>query len=435
MWVDKHFFLSYRLNLTSKFSAKMLKRVQHDETHKNIRRHPELVSGSLILSYLFILFFSSCSPKTEAHFGKINILDSLQTDTTIKYAKRFSIASNKYCNVVFLFGSKDIKDTSATYIFLKKDGHFKKGEVGKSSFKNPFFVKPNGFKKIASLSSLYCSMLTTLGETESIVAIESIDYYNNPAILNKFKAGTILELARNPQIDVENTIKLNPDIIFTFGMGEGEKDHHKKIIQAGIPMVIIVDHLEETPLARAEWIKFFAAFVNKRAAADSVFNVVEKNYISLTQIASTAKTKPGVFSEVKYGDIWYVPGGNSFAAKLYKDANANYIWENDKQTGSLHLSFEEVYAKAKDADFWLNPSTMKAKTELIGADKRHAEFKAYKTNGVYNNNKTSNKLGYSDYWETGIMYPDRILSDLILIFHPELKDQIKNDLYYYRKLD
>jgi iron complex transport system substrate-binding protein len=162
---------------------------------------------------------------------------------------------------------------------------------------------------------------------------------------------------------------------------------------------------------------------------------VEKNYFELKEIASSAKTKPGVLTEVKYGEIWYVPGGKSFMAAFFEDASSNYIWKDDLKTGSLHLSFEEVYVKAKDADFWLNMSLVKSKDELKALEPRYAEFNAFKTGNLYNNIKNTNAKGYSDYWETGIMFPDRVLSDLVLIFHPELKPQIKNDLYYYRKIN
>jgi iron complex transport system substrate-binding protein len=29
-----------------------------------------------------------------------------------------------------------------------------------------------------------------------------------------------------------------------------------------------------------------------------------------------------------YGNQWFVPGGNSFAAQYFKDANASYPWQS-----------------------------------------------------------------------------------------------------------
>ncbi|MBA3663971.1 MAG: ABC transporter substrate-binding protein [Bacteroidetes bacterium] len=381
--------------------------------------------ASVIVGFSFV----SCgSPKHSADKTSINYFKDLKKDTAVRYAHRFALSENNYCKVIYVFGHTSPKDTSAIFVILK-DSTLKSLPNSKITlFKSPC-------KRIASLSSIYTSMLCALGEQQHIVAIENIDYYNNADILRKFQKGELEELVRSPKIDVEKTIVLNPDIIFTFGMGNPEKDINAKIAQADIPMVITVDHLEETPLARAEWLKFFGAFTGKEKQADSIFKAVEKNYYELKQIAAGSKNKPTVFSEIKFGEIWYVPGGKSFAATLFKDANANYIWRNDNQSGSLHLSFEEVYNKAHEADYWLNMALVRSKKELFGQENRYAEFKAYKSGKLFNNIKTVNTKGYSDYWETGILYPNRVLSDLIQIFHPELKPVIKNDLYYYRKLN
>lgn len=381
------------------------------------------------LLFIISVLLWSCNSKDSVKTNyESEILRDLKKNNSIKHARRFAISENEKCKVIYLFGNVNISDTTAIYILLKDT------TVNLKSHDKTFVFK-NRCEKIASLSSVYTNMLAELGELEKVAAIENIDYYSNKKILEKFRANQLLELNKNPEIDIEKTILLAPDIIFTFGMGNAEKSAHRKIINAGIPLVVTVDHLEETPLARAEWIKFFAAFVNKESLSDSIFNSVENNYFNLKKLASTINSKPSVFTEVKYGEIWYVPGGKSFAATFIHDAGGNYIWKDDEHTGSLSLGFEEVYVKAKEADFWLNLALVKSKQELIALESRYVEFKAYKNANLYNNIKNTNSKGYSDYWETGIIFPNRVLSDLILIFHPELQSQIKNDLYYYKKLD
>jgi len=141
-----------------------------------------------------------------------------------------------------------------------------------------------------------------------------------------------------------------------------------------------------------------------------------------------------VFNEIKYSDSWYMPGGKSYVAELLNDAGANYLWRDNENTGSIPLSFEQVYAVAKDADFWINLSTLRHKRELLSYDSRYSEFKAFKNGQLYNNNLYSNALGYTVYWETGMIYPDRILCDLIRIFHPETKNSLGDKMNYYLQL-
>lgn len=381
-----------------------------------------------LLTVIIIGLMAGCTTDPHPVNEKYSPLLNLKTDTTIKYASRFSIQENFQCKVIHLFGNLNIKDTTATYIVLKDTS------LNIRPRSKQFILKGSN-ENIASLSSVYTNMLCALDELENINAIENIDYYTNKAVIEKYNQGKLTELSKGPKMDIEKTILLSPDIIFTFGMGNPEKDINEKITMAKIPFVVAVDHLEETPLARAEWIKFFAAFFNKAALADSVFEKVEKNYFRLKQIALKSQKRPKVFTEIKFGEIWYVPGGKSFASTFIKDAQADYIWRDDDHTGSLHLSFEEVFTKAKDADFWLNMAMVRSKQELFAQENRYAEFKAYKNGYLYNNIKNVNEKGYSDYWETGIMYPDKVLSDLILIFHPELKEELKTELYYYKKLE
>ena len=388
-----------------------------------------------VIKYLCLisiaLFIWRCNSKEKdvlKSANEINMFQNPEADSTIKYAKRFSISENNICKIIYLFGNLNINDTSATFIIAKDSTTVFPDK------KNTFVLKQS-CKKIASLSSVYSSMITELGEINKIVAIENVDYYNNALILNKFNSKNLIELSKGPELDVEQTLLLKPDIIFSFGMGNSPSAANEKIIRANIPIVVAVDHLEENPLARAEWIKFFAAFVNKARKADSIFAEVEKNYDALKKIAASVDSKPTVFTEIKFGEIWYVPGGKSFMANFINDAGGSYIWNDNEKTGSLNLGFEEVYVKAKNADFWLNQALVKTKAELLSLEKRYSDFRAFKIGNLYNNIKNTNNKGYSDYWETGIMYPNRILSDLIQIFHPELKAQIKNDLYYYKKLN
>ncbi len=45
-------------------------------------------------------------------------------------------------------------------------------------------------------------------------------------------------------------------------------------------MVINAEYLEKHPLGRAEWIKFVALFFDREKEADSIFNVIENDYLT-----------------------------------------------------------------------------------------------------------------------------------------------------------
>jgi len=379
----------------------------------------------VISIFVAVLALSSCN---SSHSDKRTVEGAdLYKDTSIKYARRFIINHGNGFKVIHILANRETSDTSATFILYDSI-------LPHMEFKNSHFIKTPCTRVIA-LSSIYANMITEVGGLKNIIAIENVDYYNNGGITKAVEAGKIAQVQRNPEIDKETILKLNPDIIFAFGMGGSSGEFDAKIVESGIPVVISLDHLERSPLARAEWIKFFAAFVNRSDEANIIFSQVEKEYNELKALAKNYKDKPNVLTELKFGDTWYVPGGKSYMAQLINDAYGNYFWNEDTASGSLHLSFEAVFKKAQKADIWLNVSMCTTKQQVIAQDKRYGDFEAFKNNSIYNNNLYSNKLNYTIYWETGMIYPNRILSDMIQMFHKQAKDSLDRPFYYYHQLN
>ena len=93
-----------------------------------------------------------------------------------------------------------------------------------------------------------------------------------------------------------------------------------------------------------------ALFFNRETEAERVFSQMESSYNSIAKIASQAKNKPTVFSGFDSRGTWYIPGGDSYAAKFIADAGGDYIWKNDRTTGSINLSFEQVFVGVASID-------------------------------------------------------------------------------------
>ncbi|MBI3521242.1 MAG: ABC transporter substrate-binding protein [Bacteroidetes bacterium] len=358
------------------------------------------------------------------------VSDTKQTHTTslnavpLHYAKRFAIKTSADVTVLELLGNKTNNDVTATFVLYKNQ----QPDYGK----DVYYIK-TPVNRVACMSSIYTTMLTKLHAEGTIVAIDNVDYYNDAHIQQKVKEGSVIELSRGPKVELEKTLALKPDLFLTFGMGNPKNDVDVKLIQAQLPIAISLDHLEETPLARAEWIKFFSYFFNKEQLADSLYTITEKRYLALKNLTTSLTKKPTVLTEIKYGDAWYVPSGKSYMAHLINDAGGDYFWKDDNKTGSTPLSFETVYAKAKDCDYWINQYQVNNKKDLTGLDERYGLFKAFKEGHLYNNNKVQNAKGYSNYWETGITNPDDVLADLIAILSPALLPN--HEFVFYKKIE
>ena len=139
---------------------------------------------------------------------------------------------------------------------------------------------------------------------------------------------------------IEKIIDLHPDAIllspFENSGGYG------KLEDLDIPLVECAEYMEVSPLARAEWMRFYGLLFGKQKKADKLFAEVDKNYNDLKEQAKDAGKGRSVMMDKQVGSVWYVPGGHSTIGQMIKDAGGRYPWEDDEHSGSLPLSFETV---------------------------------------------------------------------------------------------
>jgi len=285
---------------------------------------------------------------------------------------------------------------------------------------------------IVSLSSTYLPFLEQIGELESLVAVDTADYIYNEEVRHWASSGMIAQVGSGPSVDVEKMIELNPDLIMTSATGMAEYDTHPVLEQAGLPVVINSDYLEQDPLGRAEWSKFIAAFYDKEAQADQLFDEMVQRYEAAKALTATVTDKVSVFINTPYEGTWYMAGNESYAAILLRDAGANYLWDDLEGTSAWPVDFEAVVDRAKEADFWVNVGFASSLSDLTAIDSRTADFKAFQEGKVYNNNARVSDMGGTDYYESGVANPDVVLMDLIKIFYPELAGE--HEFFYYQQL-
>lgn len=287
-------------------------------------------------------------------------------------------------------------------------------------------------KTVVTMSTTYLPFLDEFGLLDRLVGMDDATYVSNPTVLKMAQEGKITMLGYGSGVNVEQALELNPGLIITYGSGALDYDAHPVLIQAGLKVVVNGEWLDTSPLGRAEWGKFIAAFFNKEAAAEALFTQTVQQYENYAALAAGVTEKPTVFTGSDYQGTWSMPGGNSFAASFLKDAGANYLWADDPSTGSLPLAFEAVFEKAQNAQYWVNVGYFFTPADLLAADARYADFAAYQGGSIWNNDARMSPSGGSDYYESAVAHPDIVLADLIKIFHPELLPDY--ELVYYRPL-
>ncbi len=363
----------------------------------------------LFLSFFFISACKQQQPKPEiASVFDAEPGSSLVSE--IKYAKGFDLYEKDNIRKLVIY-HPEIPDREMAVFYIADSTLLKKYKKGKAD--NVIATNSNC---VAVFSATQLNAFDKLSLLEHVIGITEAKYINNEQVKEKLIRGKIIELGANNHYYIEKIISLHPDYIF-YSPYKLTADDPLKV--TGIPLIPYFDYHELSPLGRAEWIKFTAAFFGEQALADSIFGDIERQYLSYCALTdSFTLNKPTVFSDKYFNGQWYVPGGKSYIAAMFKAAGADYLWKGDPHTGSFPLDYEVVYNKAHDADFWRivgSYGDVPSYEALAAENALYANFKAFKKKQVIwcDAQKTA-------YFEKSPLEPHIVLADLIYAFHPEV---------------
>lgn len=295
----------------------------------------------------------------------------------------------------------------------------------------------DGMKVKVPVSSLAVSSVTQVAFLDALNAADLISGSTSPELIFNARvqaniaAGSVVHLGDAFSINVERTMLLKPSVLVMSGYKQDDP-YAVRVQQAGIPVVYNNEWMEETALGRAEWIKFMALFTARETLADSIFNAISTEYIRLKSLMQEQTSWPTVLTGSSFRGTWYMPGGQSYMARILEDAGARYFYANDSTKGSLPLNVESVLKNFASAEVWLN-CNFNSINELIANDGKHALFQAVNSRKVYNYNKRLLPSGANDYWESAVVRPDWLLKDLISVLHPELLPD--HELLYFKQLN
>ena len=121
---------------------------------------------------------------------------------------------------------------------------------------------------------------------------------------------------------MESLLKINPDLFLIYPF---ELENQKKYNSKGIETLLISEYLENTPLARLEWIKLFGMLLDENELANNYFETVESNYIKQKIAIDSTKT---MFFNLPFKESWNMPNSNSITANLVADAGFYYIFSD-----------------------------------------------------------------------------------------------------------
>lgn len=315
-------------------------------------------------------------------------------------------------------------DSVVTRLFIARDG-----EEPPQGFEGQ--VIEGDARRIVAMSSTHIAMLDVIGETARVVGVSGMDFISNDAV--RSRRDSIGDVGYDGNVNYELLLSLQPDIILLYGTN-GASGIEPKLKELGIPYVYIGEYLEDSALGKAEWIVAVAEIVGKRDEGIKAFSAIPERYNAIREKAANClkhSSRPKVMINLPYGDSWFMAPTGSYLVRLIEDAGGDYIYKKNNSNESRPIDLEEAFMLVSASDKWINVGQTRSLDELRKNYPKFAATKPVLSGEVYNTTGRVAANGANDYWERGVVEPDVVLRDMVMIFHPELAD---SDLVYYEKL-
>ncbi|XRP96554.1 ABC transporter substrate-binding protein [Methanocaldococcus sp. 16A] len=274
-------------------------------------------------------------------------------------------------------------------------------------------------KRVVVMSSTHIALMEPLNDDGSVIgSVKGIMwggtykwYFDD--IKEGLNNGSIIDVGSSYSPNYDLIINISPQVVFVYPGYSGDAII-AKCKELNITYVADAEYLEDSYLARCEWVKMFAAFYNKEDVASKYFTRIEKRALNVKRLTRNTNRPLVAWGKnyPKYGGT-YVPKAQSYVAKaIIDDCHGDYIFKDIPGTGSACIDYETFAERAKDADIWVVPSSTTWLSTFKDDHPGYENFKAVQNGRLF--------CISDDYWQLGLMNTDEVLMDLATILHPDV---------------
>ncbi|ADG14055.1 ABC-type Fe3+-hydroxamate transport system periplasmic component-like protein [Methanocaldococcus infernus ME] len=360
--------------------------------------------GSIDIADVVYLFVNYQKMREPIHYAK---------NIKITYYDEYGNEVNPYNGEKYAY--KIVEDATGQRFLLKNESQpipsWAEGKYDK--------VINIPLKRVVVMSSTHIALMEPIDDDGSVISsVKGImwgklyEWYFDD-IKKRLENGSIIDVGSTYNPNYELIIKLSPQVIFVYPGYDGDKII-EKCKELNLTYVADAEYLEDSYLARCEWVKVFAAFYNKEDVASKYFTRIEKRALNVKRLTRNCD-RPLVAWGKNYPE-WggtYVPRAQSYVAKgIMEYCKGDYIFKDIPGTGSECISYETFAERARNADVWVVPSSTKWLSNFKEEHPGYENFKAVKDGRLF--------CISEDYWQLGLMNTDEVLMDLATILHPDV---------------
>ena len=281
--------------------------------------------------------------------------------------------------------------------------------------------------RVVCMSTSHIAMLDAIECVDAVMGVSGKQYITNVAVANN---PAVKDIGYDSNLNYEALVLLQPDVVLMYGVSAANDSVTAKLRDLAIPYLYLGDYTEESPLGKAEWVVAVAEIMGCRERGEEVFSQIAHRYNEVRGSVVRSDDAPKVMFNLPYQDVWYMPSDDSYMVQLVEDAGGRYIYKGKNPSGgSKGISLEEAYMLVSDTDIWLNAGQCSTMEELRSSAPHFADTPVVLAGEVYNNNRRRTEAGGSDFWESAIVRPDVVLSDLVTIIAGG-----DSETFYYQKL-
>lgn len=363
-----------------------------------------LISFSLI--WLLVSCRNAPSLRQETSVAKSDTIT--QSENLFHYAHNVTAFPTDYGYLMEVLNPWDSTQTLGRYALVKETcTEAVRPEEGLEQIALPV-------SSVISFSSTQWSIFLLMEEIARVKGILEGRYVHDPRMKALLADGVVKDVGTESAKNIEMMIQMRPDILLYSPYFDGNQDPLKV---TGAVLFPFADYLETTPLGRAEWIRVIGLLIGREHEADSCFEAIVQRYDQLKDLCADVEERPTVFSDLAFNGQWYVAGGQSYIARLFADAGADYIWKDNPSTASFPLDAETILAKARHADYWRVANSSSFPMTYSSLQKENAVYGLF--DAYQNRHIIVCDIQETGYFETSQLEPDVLLADFIHFFHPE----------------
>ena len=354
------------------------------------------------------------------------------TAVSFKYARLIHVSERDGCRLVTVDNPWKPGKVLHRYLLVADDAAMPRhtGQEGATAGREEGVTMVRvPLRRSVVFTSVHAALIGELGAEGQVAGVADAKYMKVPYVSEGLATGRLTDCGDGMSPLVEKIIDAEADalLLSPFENSGG----YGRLEEVDIPLIECAEYMEQSPLARAEWIRFYGMLYGEERRADSLFHVVDSCYQALCRQAGEAGGQPSVLMDKQTGSVWYVPGGRSTIGHMLQDAHCRYPWAHDDHSGSLALPFESVLEQAGEADVWLLrydaalPLTM---AQLLSEQPGYGQLRPVRQGQVYACN-----VATSMFYEETPFRPDLLLRDFISILHPDTTNA--TPLRYYHRVE